>query len=315
MAVTMVVAGMVPATHLPYDHRNVERDMSTPSDATRWPELPYAAWKDTCETLRLWTQIVGKIRLANPWLNHSWHVTLYVTARGLTTSPIPDGGRAFRPISTFIDHVLGLHTSDERCRQSCSSRGGRRLLPRVMAALYELGIAVLINDKPNEIADAVRFIEDRVHPAYDRRVRAATGAWSPRRTRCSRAFGPLPRQGEPGAFLLGQFRSRRDAVLGTQRAAASGGVPHLPDDVAREAYSHEVSARASGRAATPSARRVTTPTRIRRPRDFSARRCSRRSVFHEELAEFLLPYDAVRDASDPRAVLMGFLRKHLRRGR
>jgi hypothetical protein len=87
-----------------------------------WPELPYAAWKDTCQTLHLWTQIVGKIRLVRtPWLNHSWHVTLYVTARGLTTSPIPDGARTFQIEFDFIDHVLWLHRRWPRA-PSCSGR-------------------------------------------------------------------------------------------------------------------------------------------------------------------------------------------------
>ena len=86
--------------------------MSHSSSAFKpWPELPYAAWRDTCETLQLWTQIVGKVRLARtPWLNHSWHVTLYVTARGLTTSPIPDGARTFQIDFDFIDHVLVIAT-------------------------------------------------------------------------------------------------------------------------------------------------------------------------------------------------------------
>src|SRR5262249_48380308 len=98
------------ATHVAWSHGSrstaMERNMPTSLDAAHWPELPYAAWKDTCQTLQLWTQIVGKIRLARtPWLNHSWHVTLYVTARGLTTSPIPDGARTFQIEFDFVDHV------------------------------------------------------------------------------------------------------------------------------------------------------------------------------------------------------------------
>src|ERR1041385_766229 len=97
--------------------------------STSWPELPYAAWRDTCATLHLWTQIVGKIRLARtPWLNHSWHVTLYVTARGLTTSPVPDRARSFQIDFDFIDHVLRIATSDggrseeRRVGKECRSR-------------------------------------------------------------------------------------------------------------------------------------------------------------------------------------------------
>ena len=87
---------------------------------TPWPELPTAAWRDTYATLHLWTQIVGKIRLSkSPWLNHSWHVTLYVTARGLTTSPIPDGDRTFQIDFDFIDHSLA-HFDERRCRSGNS---------------------------------------------------------------------------------------------------------------------------------------------------------------------------------------------------
>ena len=113
-----------------------------PSKTETWPELPYAAWKDTCATLQLWTQIVGKIRLVQtPWLNHSWHVVLYVTPRGLTTAAIPYGDRSFQLDFDFLDHVLRISTSD----------GGKQavgLYPRsvadfyanVMRALSELGI-------------------------------------------------------------------------------------------------------------------------------------------------------------------------------
>jgi hypothetical protein len=92
--------------------------MPPPSHVDPWPQLPYAAWQDTCATLHLWTQIVGKIRLAQtPWLNHSWHVPLYVTARGLTTSPMPTGRGAFQIDFDFIDHVLWVRTSDGQFRQ------------------------------------------------------------------------------------------------------------------------------------------------------------------------------------------------------
>ena len=142
-----------------------------------WPALPYAAWKDTLETLHLWTQIAGKVRLAlTPWLNHSWHVTLYVNARGLTTGSIPLGGRNLqrgpqRDLQIdfdFIDHVLWLRTSDGHFRQVML-----RPVPvaefygEVMHALGELGVSVRINEMPNEIPGAVRFPDDRVHASYD----------------------------------------------------------------------------------------------------------------------------------------------------
>ncbi|HET9704763.1 MAG TPA: DUF5996 family protein, partial [Vicinamibacterales bacterium] len=146
--------------------------MTTPRNSAQaelWPALPYEDWKDTCTTLHLWTQIVGKVRLAQtPWANHSWHVTLYVTPRGLTTSPIPYDGRAFQIDFDFINHALLIRTSD----------GGEKRMPlapkpvadfhdQLMAALAELEIRVRIHGSPNERPNPIPFREDREHAAYD----------------------------------------------------------------------------------------------------------------------------------------------------
>src|SRR3954447_4132586 len=126
---------------------------------TPWPELPIAAWRDTAATLQLWTQIVGKIRLAkSPWLNHSWHVALYVTPRGLTTSPIPDGARTFQIDFDFFDHQLRIATSDGATRQlALQPQSVARFYALVMAALAELGIDVIIDETPNELPQPIRF--------------------------------------------------------------------------------------------------------------------------------------------------------------
>src|SRR6266478_9529961 len=118
-----------------------------------WPELPTAAWGATCETLQLWTQIVGKIRLARePWLNHSWHVVLYVTPRGLTTSPIPDGTRTFQIDLDFIDHALRISTSDGAERQFALARQSvASFHASIIAALAELGTHIAIDEMPNEL--------------------------------------------------------------------------------------------------------------------------------------------------------------------
>src|SRR6195256_5137843 len=134
-----------------------------------WPELPTAAWRATYETLHLWTQIVGKIRLARaPWLNHSWHVALYVTARGLTTSPIPDGAGSFQIDFDFIDHTLRVSTSDGATRQfALAGQSVASFYAAIMAALVELGINVVIDEMPNELPEPIRFSQDRLHTAYD----------------------------------------------------------------------------------------------------------------------------------------------------
>src|ERR1700738_3230089 len=134
-----------------------------------WPELPTAAWRETYATLHLWTQIIGKIRLARaPWLNHSWHVALYVTARGLTTSPIPDGTRMFQIDFDFIDHALRISTSDGTGRQFVlAGHSVASFYIAALAALKELGIAVTIDEMPNELPEPIRFSQDTVHATYD----------------------------------------------------------------------------------------------------------------------------------------------------
>src|SRR5713226_1944408 len=134
-----------------------------------WPELPTAAWRESYATLHLWTQIVGKIRLARaPWLNHSWHVTLYVAARGLTTSPIPDGIRTFQIDFDFIDHLVRISTSDGTTRQfALAGQSVASFYAAIMATLAELGIHIVIDEMPNELPDPIRFSQDHQHAGYD----------------------------------------------------------------------------------------------------------------------------------------------------
>src|SRR5688572_24047589 len=135
----------------------------------RWPELPYSAWKHTIATLQLWTQIVGKIRLARtPWLNHSWHVTLYVSARGLTTGPIPDGDRTFEIEFDFVAHMLRVTAGDGHSREvKLHAMTVAEFYAELMHALAALGIKVAIVMKPNEVAEPIPFDRDTVHKSYD----------------------------------------------------------------------------------------------------------------------------------------------------
>src|SRR5262249_26256108 len=137
--------------------------------STVWPELPYPAWRDTQATLQLWTQIVGKIRLTQtPWLNHGWHVTLYVTSRGLTTSPIPHGDRTFEIHFDFIAQQLIINVSDGATRTfPLRPQTVADFYNQVMTALNELNVPVRISERPCEIPNAIRFTEDRTHQAYD----------------------------------------------------------------------------------------------------------------------------------------------------
>lgn len=278
----------------------------------RWPELPYAAWTDTRDTLHLWTQVVGKIRLAlTPWLNHSWHVTLYVNARGLTTGPIPCNGRDLQIDFDFIDHVLWLRTSDGHYREVILRPVEVvEFYAEVMAGLEQLGIDVAINTMPNEIPGAVRFEQDATHASYDAdyanrfwHVLLAThDAFSTFRTCFLGKVSPVH-------FFWGSFDLAVTRFSGRTAPAHPGGVPGLPDAVAREAYSHEVSSAGfwpggGGPIDYPAFYSYAYPA----PTGFAEAKVQPADAFFSKaLGEFLLPYEAVRTASDPEATLMAFL--------
>ena len=276
-----------------------------------WPELPYTAWKDTYATLHLWTQIAGKIRLAQtPWLNHSWHVVLYVSARGLTTSPIPFGDRSFQLDFDFLDHVLRASVSD----------GGQKeiaLFPRSVADFYadlmrslaELGIEVRINELPNEIPDAIRFSEDHAHASYDRDYAERHWRVLLQVNRVLHGFRTsFIGKCSPVHFFWGSFDLAVTRFSGRRAPLHPGGVPNLPDAVTQEAYSHEVSSAGfwSGSAGVeyPAFYSYAYPE----PPGFSAAPIRPKEAFYSnDLREYVLPYDAVRSAPDPDGLLMDFL--------
>jgi hypothetical protein len=276
-----------------------------------WPELAYAAWKQTYATLHLWTQIVGKIRLAQtPWLNHSWHVVLYVTARGLTTSSIPFGDRTFQLDFDFLDHVLRASTSD----------GGQKevgLFPRSVADFYadlmrslaELGIEVRINELPNEIPDAIRFSQDHLHDSYDRDYAERHWRVLLRVNRVLHAFRTsFIGKCSPVHFFWGSFDMAVTRFSGRGAPLHPGGVANLPDAVAQEAYSHEVSSAGfwpgGGVIEYPAFYSYAYPE----PAGFPSAAARPEAAFYsEEMREFILPYDAVRAAESPDETLLQFL--------
>ena len=276
-----------------------------------WPELPTAAWRDTYETLHLWTQIIGKIRLARtPWLNHSWHVALYVTARGLTTSPIPDGAGIFQIDLDFIDHVLRISTSGGAQRAfALAGNSVSSFHASVIAALAELGIHVAIDEMPNELPEPIRFSQDNRHASYDpdavRRffqiLASADRVFKQFRT------GFLGKA-SPVHFFWGSFDLAVTRFSGRRAPRHPGGVPHLSDDVACEAYSHEVSSAGfwpgSGAIDYPAFYSYAYPE----PPGFCTARVRPDAAFFSEgLGEFILPYDAVRNAVQPDQALLEFL--------
>jgi hypothetical protein len=277
----------------------------------RWPELPYAAWKDTCSTLQLWTQIVGKTRLMlTPWLNHAWHVTLRVTARGLATPLISTEERDFQIEFDFIDHALWLRTAEGHSRQlMLRPMAVAEFYGEYLHALSELGTEVNISETPNEIIDAIPFDRDTTHAAYDRDY--ANRFWRVL-LRSHEVFSHFRTsflgKASPVHFFWGSFDLAVTRFSGRRAPLHPGGVPHLSDVVVREAYSHEVSSAGfwpgGGAIDYPAFYSYAYPV----PDGFaSASLRPAQAFFSNELGEFILPYDAVRTAADPKQVLLEFL--------
>jgi hypothetical protein len=281
------------------------------SQPVPWPELPTAAWRETYETLHLWTQIVGKIRLARtPWLNHSWHVTLYVTARGLTTSAIPDGARSFQIDFDFIDHALRISTSEGTARQfALAGKSVAGFYTAIMADLAELGIDIAINETPNELPDPIPFSQDNRHASYDP---DAVRRFFQILCNADRVFKQFRTgflgKASPVHFFWGSFDLAVTRFSGRRAPRHPGGVPHLPDEIAWEAYSHEVSSAGfwpgSGAIDYPAFYCYAYPE----PAGFrTAPLRPDAAFFSEALGEFILPYDAVRTAAQPDQALLDFL--------
>ena len=276
-----------------------------------WPELPTAAWRETYATLHLWTQIIGKIRLVrSPWLNHSWHVALYVTARGLTTSPIPDGVRTFQIDLDLIDHALRVSTSDGAQRQfALAGQSVASFYAAIMAALWETGIHIAIDEMPNELPEPIRFSEDKKHASYDP---AAVRSFLQILVNVDRVFKQFRTgflgKASPVHFFWGSFDLTVTRFSGRRAPRHPGGIPHLSDDVACEAYSHEESSAGfwpgSGAIDYPAFYSYAYPE----PAGFRAVKVRPDAAFFSEaLGEFILPYDAVRTAADPDKALLEFL--------
>lgn len=277
----------------------------------RWPDIPFEPWKDSSETLHQWLQIVGKYRLAyTPWLNHSWHATLYLTPRGLTTSVIHCADKSVQIDFDFIDHQLIAATSD----------GQRRTLslePMSVAAFHEqfrvlvdeLGVSIDFDGAPNEVADPIPFGDNTAPGAYD--ADSVHRFWLAL-LQVDRVF-KLFRTGflgkvSPVHLFWGSFDLAVTRFSGRAAPRHPGGVPGLPDEVTREAYSHEVSSAGfwggGGGLGFPAFYSYAYPT----PEGFGQQPVTpSEAYFDANLGEFLLPYEAVRNATDPDQTLLGFL--------
>ncbi len=276
-----------------------------------WPSLPFEQWRQTYATLHMWTQIVGKIRLTlSPWLNHSWHVALYVTSRGLTTSPIPYGTRTFQIDFDFIDHRLLIGASDGATRSMLlEPRSVADFYAELLGHLRELDLPVQIHTKPNEVAEPIPFAEDDVHASYD--AEYANRFWriliqldqvfKDFRTRFLGKCSPVH-------FFWGSFDLAVTRFSGRRAPEHPGGIPNLPDWVAKEAYSHEVSSAGFWPGGDPLPLPVVYSYAYAEPDGFrTAQARPDAASFHEGMGEFLLPYENMRLAASPETVLLEFL--------
>jgi len=285
----------------------------TPQAAEAWPALPLDAWQETYATLHMWTQIVGKTRLAlAPMENHWWQVTLLPTARGLVAPAMPAGARTLDVEFDFIDHRLVARTSDGARRELLlGPMPVAEFYRRYRALLDELGIAARFLARPNEVVESIPFAEDTKHASYD--PDAAQRCWRVVASSArvmhefrSRFVGKC----SPVHFWWGGFDLACTRFSGRSAPPHPGGFPNLPDSITREAYSHEcISAgwwpgSIGGPVAEPAYYAYAYPEPIGCP---AAAIRPRAASYHLDLREWILPYEAVRNARDPDAMLLEFL--------
>jgi hypothetical protein len=271
-----------------------------------WPALPYEAWKDTYATLHMWLQIAGKIRLAqSPWVNHQWHVALYVTARGLTTSAIPHGARVFQIDFDFIDHRVGLSTSDGTVRSlPLEAQPVAAFYRRLMAAMEELGVPVSISKKPNEVPDPIAFDTDEVHRAYDPQYAQRFWRALVQADRVFKVFRARFRgKCSPVHFFWGAADLAVSRFSGRSAPEHPGGIPNMPDRVVREAYSHECSSCGFWPGGEHYPQPMFYSYIYPEPPGYK----EALPGYEPALGEYVLPYDAVRSASSPDDTLLEFL--------
>src|SRR5205807_1181908 len=274
--------------------------------AELWPSLPFEAWKDTCETLHMWTQIVGKVRMElSPFVNHWWHVTLYVTPRGLTTSPIPYQGSTFAVDFDFIDHTLFIRTSE----------GTSQALPLIpctvatfyrefMAYMHALGIDVTINTMPSEVQHPIRCDQDEVHSSYD--PVSAHCFWRilvQVDTVFKEFRSPFLGKCSPVHFFWGSFDLAVTRFSGRRAPERPGA-----DSITREAYSHEVISAGFWPGGGDIKGAAFYAYAAPEPSGFAEQKVQPAAAFyHPQLHEFLLMYDDVRIAASSRQTLVSFL--------
>jgi hypothetical protein len=289
--------------------------MENSSDNSRndqaWPALSFEEGQNTCATLHMWMQIVGKIRLVQtPWLNHAWHVPFYLTARGVTTSPIPYSTRTFEIDFDFIDHRLQILTNDGMTRNlPLQPQPVADFYHELFANLAALGFDITIHARPNEVMDAIPFEQDRVHATYN--AEYVNRFWRVL-TQTDRVL-KLFRTGfigkcSPVHFFWGSMDLAVTRFSGRTAPEHPGGAPNCPNWIMREAYSHELSSCGfwPGNAAIPYP--AFYAYAYPEPPGFNAVRVRPDEASYDKaFGEFILPYAVVQQSASPDVVLREFL--------
>jgi hypothetical protein len=275
-----------------------------------WPALPLDEWQATYDTLHLWTQVVGKTRLAlAPMQNHWWQVVLYVTSRGLGTSAIPFGERTFEIDFDFIAHQLVVRTGEGETRtMPLAPRPVADFYREYLALLRGLGIEVKLYPRPMEMTIVAPFPDDREHSSYD--PDAAQRCWRAlvQADRVLKEFrGRFIGKNSPSHFWWGSFDLACTRFSGRSAPPHPGGIPNCPDYVTLEAYSHECISAGWWPGGGPVAEPAFYAYAYPEPagcRDATIRPAG--AYYHQEMHDWILPYDQVRRASDPDAMLLDF---------
>lgn len=275
-----------------------------------WPPLPLDDWADTLDTLHMWTQVVGKVALAlTPPANHWWAATLRVTPRGLATDSLHHGPVPVRLSFDLVDHVLVVEAGAARRRLTLEPRSVADFHGELMATLEALGTPVVIGDTPNEVAEPIPFAEDDAHASYDvaavERFRVALVA-------AHRALASVRAdflgKASPAHFFWGGFDLAYTRFSGRPAPAHPGGIPHMPDWVTREAYSHELWSAGWWPGHGGFGRAAFYAYAYPEPDGFAAAPSGAEAAYYDDaLREFVLPWDEVREVSDPTGAVRSFL--------
>lgn len=283
-----------------------------------WPELNYSEWKPTYETLHRWLQIIGKLRLCkSPWVNHSWSTTLYLSSRGLTTSAIPLEDRILTVEMDLIDHkVLIDDSTGKHMELPLMEEPVAAFYHKFIGALEQFDVVPTFDPSPNEVSDAIPFMNDMIHRTYNKEQAHRCFQVMVRVSNILQDFrSDFIGKSSPVHFFWGSFDLAVTRFSGRRAPEHPGGVPHLSDQVVKEAYSHEVISCGfwPGNEAYPQA--AFYAYAYPEPQGFAkARVTPAEAYYHKDLKEFILDYSVVRKSTDPAAIIRSFFNSAYRAG-